>query len=440
MVRLFLLLTVYFFCCFLPINAQNNYYFPPLLGNAWEEIAPVTLGWDTAELNSLHVFLEESNTKAFLILHDGRLAVEWYFGGFTQDSVWYWASAGKTLTSFLIGMAQQEGLLDIQLPASVYLGNGWTSATPEQELAITVRNQLSMTSGLDDALGDPYCTDPECLAYLAPAGSRWAYHNAPYTLLDEVIESATGQSLNSYFINRVRNRTGITGLFVRLGFNNVFFSKARSMARFGSLILNRGVWGGDSLMQDQAYYTAMITPSQSINPSYGYLWWLNGQPNYMLPGLQLNLPGPLIDDAPADMIAGLGANDQKLYVIPSRNLVVVRLGLPAGEDMSPVPVIFDRALWTRLSAVLPPLTSIVDHKEENSLSLYPLPAHNLLNINYPAALFDDNIYIYNASGQVVLSQNFNEQINIQQLPTGTYILQVISKDGRLKAAGTWIKQ
>jgi CubicO group peptidase (beta-lactamase class C family) len=435
-----MLLMLFIFSISIHSSAQSNYYFPPLNSDSWEEVAPVSLGWDTSRLSSLRDFLEDSNTKAFLILYDGRLAVEWYFGDFTQDSVWYWASAGKTLTSFLVGLAQQEGNLNINLPSSTYLGTGWTTATPEQEAAITVRHQLTMTSGLNDAIDDPYCTDPQCLTYLATAGSRWAYHNGPYTLLDEVIASATEQSINSYFNNRVRSRTGITGMFLRLGYNNVFFSRARSMARFGSLILNRGVWNGDSLMYDQAYFTAMTSPSQSINPSYGYLWWLNGQASYMLPGLQLNLPGFLVPEAPADMIAALGANDQKLYVIPSKKLVVVRLGLPTGGDISPVPVIFDRALWTRLSTILMPPTRIVDRAIASPLLLYPQPAHELLCIDYPNSLADDRIFIYNAFGQVVISQPFDKQLNIQQLPDGNYFLQVRSSQGWLKASNQWIKQ
>lgn len=133
------------------------------------------------------------NSKAFLVLKDGRIVIEHYFGTFTQDSLWYWASAGKSLTAFLVGKAQEEGFLDINDPSSDYLGAGWTSCTPLQEGAITVRNQLTMTTGLDDGTGDTDCTDPACLQYLARPGTRWAYHNAPYTMLDGVISMRPGK-------------------------------------------------------------------------------------------------------------------------------------------------------------------------------------------------------------------------------------------------------
>jgi hypothetical protein len=212
------------------------------------------------------------------------------------------------------------------------------------------------------------------------------------------------------------------------------------MARFGSLILNRGIWNGDSLMRDQAYFAAMTNPSQPINLSYGYLWWLNGQQNFMLPGLQLNLPGALIPEAPADMIAALGANDQKLYVIPSKKLVIVRLGLPAGNDMSPVPVIFDRALWTRLSTILMPPTMVVDHTKVMPLQLYPQPAYELLYIDCSCSSADDNLYVFDVLGQVVISQPFNAEIDVQSLPAGSYFLQVRSRQGRLKASSNWVKK
>ena len=64
------------------------------------------------------------------MLKDGKIAIEKYFGTFTKDSLWYWASAGKTLTAFLVGQAQENGLLSISDSTSKYLGSGWTGLTP----------------------------------------------------------------------------------------------------------------------------------------------------------------------------------------------------------------------------------------------------------------------------------------------------------------------
>ncbi len=221
-------------------QAAAQLYFPPTVGSTWETVSPASLGWSTAYIDSLRDYLASQNTRAFLLLKDGRIAIEQYFGTFTKDSAWYWASAGKTLTSVLVGIAQQEGSLKISDTTSRWLGKGWTSTPSANEEKITVRHQLTMTTGLDDGVADPYCTERGCLVYKADPGARWAYHNAPYTLLDSVVRSATGVTLNQFFQTRIAVKTGMTGLFFKSGYNNVFASTARSMARFGLLILNRG--------------------------------------------------------------------------------------------------------------------------------------------------------------------------------------------------------
>ena len=116
-------------------------YFPPTTGNTWETTDPASLGWCTDPIAPLLDFLEGSNSKAFILLKDGRIVIEHYFGTFTADSNWYWASAGKSLTSLLVGKAQEEGFLNIADPSSTYLGEGWTSCTAEQEAAITIHDQ-----------------------------------------------------------------------------------------------------------------------------------------------------------------------------------------------------------------------------------------------------------------------------------------------------------
>jgi CubicO group peptidase (beta-lactamase class C family) len=331
--------------------ANTSLYFPPVSGTEWQSLTPASQGWNETQLNDLYTYLQSKNTKAFIILQGGKIVAERYFGTFTADSVWYWASAGKTMTAMLVGIAQQEGLLNINTRSSQYLGRGWTSLPVLKEDLITVRHQLTMTTGLDDAVPDDDCTLPSCLIYKADAGTRWSYHNAPYTLLDKVVENATGFSYNGYFQQKIRNRIGMNGLWVRSGYNNVYFSNPRSMARFGLLMLNKGKWDQTPILSDSNYFNAQINSSQSINPSYGYLTWLNGKSNFMAPTTQLLFPGMLIPNAPADMYCALGKNDQKIYVVPSQKLVVIRMGESAGT-VSLAMSGFDNELWGRLKQVI----------------------------------------------------------------------------------------
>lgn len=374
----------------------QSLYFPPLNGNDWDTTSPISLGWCQERIDAMYEMLEDNHTKAFIVLKDGKMVLEKYFGTFQQDSIWYWASAGKSLTACLVGLALQDGFLSMDDPTNQYLGHGWTSCTSGQEEAITVLHQLTMTSGLDDGWGDPYCTLDTCLHCKADPGTRWAYHNAPYTLLDGVIENATGQNLNLYFQQSVRNRTGITGLFVQVDYNNVFFSRPRSMARFGLWMLNKGNWNGDPILTDTAYVNQMLNTSQNLNQSYGYLWWLNGKPSYMLPGLQFTFPGSLMPHAPEDMMMALGKNGQYVNVVPSLNMVVIRMGnAPEGTA---VPVTLNDVIWEHLSSLdcTTSASNNGDHSD-SEITVYPNPSHGHFHVSFPDRTAD--LYIYDATGK-----------------------------------------
>ena len=333
-----------------PVN--DVIYFPPTNSSVWDTTSLASLNWNTTELNNLYPYLQSKYTKAFIILKNGKIVVEKYFGTFTSDSLWYWASAGKTMTAFLVGIAQQEGTLNINNRTSQYIGTGWTSAPINKENLITVRNQLTMTTGLDDAVADPDCTLPSCLIYKADAGTRWAYHNAAYTMLDQVVENASSLSYNNYFQQKIRNKIGMNGFWYKsTNSNNVFFSNARSMARFGLLLLNKGNWDATSILSDTNYFNQQIATSQNLNLSYGYLTWLNGKNSFMAPTLQTVFPSSLIPNAPNDLYAALGKNDQKIYVVPSQKLVVIRMGESAGSVQFALSG-FDNELWGKLKTII----------------------------------------------------------------------------------------
>lgn len=186
------------------VNINAQYYFPPTTGTTWETTNPSELNYCPEKVTELFSFLETQNSKAFILMKNGKIVLEQYFNGHSATSNWYWASAGKTLTATMVGIAQQENFININNKSSDYLGVGWTSATLAQENAITVKNQLSMTSGLNDGVTNSDCTLPSCFQYLAPASTRWAYHNGPYTILDQVIANATGVTLNQYITNKLK--------------------------------------------------------------------------------------------------------------------------------------------------------------------------------------------------------------------------------------------
>lgn len=421
--------TIFFACIFIAntiIFAQNS-YFPPIIGSTWEKTDPTTLKWCTNKIDPFYAYLEQTNSKAFIVLKDGKIVMEKYFGTFTQDSVWYWASAGKTVTSSLIGIAQEEGLLKIQDKSSKYLGTGWTSLTAAKEDLITLRHQLTMTTGLDDN-GD--CTDATCLKYKADAGTRWAYHNAPYTILDKVIEKASGQTFNQYFKAKIQNKIGMNSFFVKLGYNNINYSTARSMARYGLLIANNGKWGTTQVIPAQ-YLSEATNTSQNINFSYGYLWWLNGKASAMAPSSQLVFPGSLQKDAPKDMYSALGKNGQIINVVPSLGIVMIRMG---NADGLPVPFTYNNTIWQKFNEIINcPTSSEKNVANENQVAIFPNPANENVTLRYELntesdlkiALFD--VYGKQFFDKKIQQQHSGEQqldINVSTIPSGIYFIKM----------------
>jgi CubicO group peptidase (beta-lactamase class C family) len=330
-------------------TTDETMYFPPNDRSAtWTTKSIADLGWNQSAVQPLLDYLELKHTKSFMILVNGRIVLENYFNGHTATTPWYWASAGKTLTSTVTGIAQQEGLLNINNKVSDYIGTGWTSAPLAKENLITCKNLLSMDSGLNDALGDD--VSPSNLQYVADAGTRWAYHNV-YVKLQDVVASASGQTWTSYFNTKLRDKLGMTGgAWIDSGDGlNVYWSTTRNMARFGLMALNKGKWNGAQII-NETYFNQATNTSQNINLAYGYLWWLNGKASYHLPQTQLVFKGSIVPTAPNDMFMAWGKNDQKIYVIPSKKMVVIRMGEAAdAETMAKSD--FDETLWTKISAL-----------------------------------------------------------------------------------------
>ena len=357
----FLLFLIYFSCSenesHISEPEPNPMYFPGIGSEQWDTSSAEELNWNSVAIEPLYDFLQQNNTRAFIVLKDGKIVLENYWGTsiqntttFDKNSNWYWASAGKTLTAVLVGIAQENNLLSIEDSSSTYLGNGWTSLDENQERLIKIKHQLTMTTGLNYLVDNLNCTEPNCLTFKNTPGTQWFYHNATYSLLRAVIENASDTSYNLFTDENVEMKIGMNGSWIQSGYSTIYWSTARDMARFGLLILNEGVWNDEIIINDTTYFSDMINRSQDLNKSYGYLWWLNGQETLIPPGFTSVLESSLASNAPEDLIAGLGRNGQFVDVVPSQNLVVIRMGEAPEDDL--VPINFHNDMWNYLNAVL----------------------------------------------------------------------------------------
>lgn len=331
--------------------APSTQYFPPVAGAAWETIAPAALGWNSTALESALTWLGEQNSTAVVILWRGRIVAERYWDGWGPNTPGPNFSAGKVITGHLVGELAAEGAFALDDPVADVVGPGWSRADSLDESAITVRHLLRMASGLDDSL------------FAATIrGETFFYNNPAYYQLFAVLQAASGQTMAALTAERLWDRIGMSTAFWlpntdtgEPGF--IHFSSARDFARFGLLALNGGVWNGTVIHPDSQFLRASREPSGTTNASYGYLWWLNGQSSHRTPGSWL-LPtrsGPLFPGAPTDLAAALGLDDKKLYVVPSLDLVVVRLGPRAevsGTQSLAAISLFDTELWARLQPAI----------------------------------------------------------------------------------------
>ena len=343
--------------------AQNDggIHFPPI-GGDWETVDPASVGWSAEGLDAVLEYAREQRSSGLVVAHRGRILAEAYWEVLPSDdqpnryqdlvaertddgrSIEDVASVQKSVVSFLVGVARGKGLLTLEDPVVEHLGEGWSQAEPEAEAAILVRHLLSMSTGLG--------TDR---SYQAPAGEKWMYNTNVYSRTMAVLEAASGLTADQYTAQWLTDRIGMLDShwgprpWVRAGAdaNRVGFrTTASDLARFGVLVLAAGSWAGEDILGDATFLSESWLPSQPHNPSYGLLWWLNGQTRVMAGTSGEGVDGPLIPTAPGDTVAAQGALGRKLYVTPSLDLVVTRLGDSPARD-------FNTELWRLLMAAAP---------------------------------------------------------------------------------------
>jgi CubicO group peptidase (beta-lactamase class C family) len=285
--------------------------------------------WSGAEFTEFDRFLEQANTNAFRIVEGGELVHEWYRTDetYVRDI----ASAQKSVLSLLVGRAIGDGAIALDTPIDDLLGTAWTPHG--QTVGITVRHLLSMTSGLDDRY-----------AVIAEPGTEWHYSGA-FAALFDVLTTITGRDLGDLADDWLFTPAGAataefyerrTTQFAPIG----LLARVNDLTAIGQTVLEATQPGLSDDWLDESF-----APSSPMNESYGYLWWLNGQDSYRLPGARVARPGELIASAPDDLVAALGRDDQKLYVSRELDLVAARLGDRASPAVRPARSGFDEALW-----------------------------------------------------------------------------------------------
>ncbi len=294
-------------------------------------------------------FLEEKNTKAFIVIQDDTILYEKYLNGAGRDSMMTSFSVAKSFTSALIGIAIDEGYIkSVDDPITDYLPE--LSERDPRFSAITIRHLLLMASGLEyqeDRIGLFNGDDPKTTYYpdqrkaaltftniQDPPGEYFLYNKYHPQLLGLILERATGVPVTEYMQSRLWDRIGMEygGSWsidsLESGFEKMeagVNARAIDFAKFGRLYLEKGEWNGvqvlspewvsestspDPTTKNDSYYRDEFgqTILNDLQGYYKYMWY-----GYSRPGGEPDF-------------AAEGDHGQFIYISPQKNLIIVRNG------------------------------------------------------------------------------------------------------------------
>jgi CubicO group peptidase (beta-lactamase class C family) len=292
-----------------------------------------------------------ARTRAVVVIYKGQLVAEKYATGFDSYSVMLGWSVAKSVTGALIGILVKEGKLATDTPAPV---PEWKD---NRKQIITVKQLLQQTTGLafnEDYTGATDVTnmlfkEGDMAAYTAKLdlkyepGTVFNYSSGNSNVLSRLIRQTVGEKdYLSFPYQALFYKTGMYSMLLEPDASGTYvgssyiYATARDFARFGLLYCNKGKWNGEQLLPEN-WVDATVQPAAADQRKhYGYQFWLNGLKNK-------DSAARWYPDVPADMFFADGYGGQDIYVIPSRELVVVRLGLHVIDE--------NRFLKTVLAAI-----------------------------------------------------------------------------------------
>lgn len=284
------------------------------------------------------------DTRALLIVYKNKIVEEKYAPGYDVNSMFLGWSIGKSITAALIGILVKQGKLDVNQAAPV---NTWQQANDGRK-QIRIEDLLQQTSGLkfrenynsySNATnmlfnkGD-MAAYVESLPLKTKPGTEFYYSSGNSNVLSRIVRSTVGEKeyhafpYNELFYKLGMHHTVIepdaSGTFVG---SSYIWSSARDYAKFGLLYLNDGVWNNERILPEGWVQKTMTPPAANQLKNYGYQFWLNGvDPN--------DHSKKEFPSMPADFFYADGYKGQRIYIIPSMQLVVVRFGLNKFDEQA----------------------------------------------------------------------------------------------------------
>ena len=301
----------------------------------WKEAAAEDVQLDPQKLQEALDFARPRMTQEIAVYRHGCLveARRWFTGNSEKFEGW---SISKSVTAMAAGRAITLGLLDIDDTVGQHVPRA-----DKAHSRITVRDLLTMTSGLHWNLWRDYniamkdrVKDALSLRFDHKPGTFFEYGESPVALLSKVVGKAAGQDFQDFMHKEVMSHIGMNRedwFWTRDRAGNTegyrgLNTSVDNFARLGHLMMNEGRWGGDRVL-DRRWVRAAISPKKT-NPGYGYMFWLNESDSYIAPTVYSRdkRNHRHVRSAPHDMYYMAGIQQQRVWIIPSLDMVVVRVG------------------------------------------------------------------------------------------------------------------
>jgi CubicO group peptidase (beta-lactamase class C family) len=317
--------------------------------HGWRCCQPEEVGMDSETLTAVYEYAAnpELNTEGIIIIKDGYIVAEAYLNGFEQNDLHESFSVAKSFSGALIGIVLDKGLIQtVDQPVYTYFSSWQQPGTPAIKKRITVKHLLTMTTGLEwdeedyfdntqtnDAfrmggtynyiqyvLNKPAVTEP---------GSVFNYSSGVSMLLSGIVQHTCSQSAAQFAQNFLFDPMGIENIYwesdpagYTIGGWGIH-ATVRDYAKFGYLYLNAGRWEEAQLVSADWVHDS-TQPVNGLVEYYGYQWWF--------PAAFANYTAY---DIPDDTFIAVGLYIQRIYVVPSHNLVIVRVGNDGGNQDKP---------------------------------------------------------------------------------------------------------
>lgn len=304
--------------------------------DGWEASTPAAEGFDPDSLASLIQFIAQDTRQDFrglVVARNGKLVTDHYFNGHGRGCLQDMRSAGKSITSALVGLAIADGLLpEVDAPVlPLFAAYQPVEHDAEAKATITMKHLLTMTSGLNADADDDSTPGYEDRMWEADdwvrfgldvpmantPGSTWMYASLNSFLAGAAVEEASGQSLAAFAEERLFGPLGIENYHWRstpngrtVGQGNLSM-RARDMAKIGQLYLDGGRWQGKQILPE-AWVAASVEPLYSTPwtnyDGYGYAWYTHTL---------------TVGERAFSYFFASGNGGNKIYVFPDEQIVVV---------------------------------------------------------------------------------------------------------------------